>query len=209
MSDKSQTENQGTGSDLELLKAQATQLGISFHPNIKEESLLAKIKAHKPVQAAQQSQTLTVSEITELQLLRAEKAERDAKLKLAPIETSTAKKARKIREASKLVRIRVVNMNPNKRDWEGEMYSVGNEFVSFNKYVPFNNEEGWHVPQMILGHMKERKCQVFYTKKDHRGNKTRHGKLVDELSIEVMDPLTMDELKELAQRQAMARGEAA
>jgi len=208
-----QTENQGTGSDLDSLKKQAADLKIKHHPAMGAEKLQNLINKHlsgeEPKQVnVQPEEHLTVSEITELQELRKLKAEIDAN-KAAPVETDNQKRARVIREAGKLVRIRVACMNPNKRDWEGEMYTVGNRFVTFKKYVPFNNDEGWHVPQMILSHMQSRQCQVFFTKKDHRGNKTRHGKLINELSIEIMDPLTTVELKELAQRQAMSRGEAA
>ena len=209
-----QTENQGTGSDLESLKAQAAELKIKHHPAMGAEKLQKLVDKHmaslEPKQVnAPPVEHLTVSEITELQELRKLKAEIDAKAKAVPVETKSQKEKRIIREASKLIRIRVANMNPNKRDWEGEVYTVANAICSFKKYVPFNNDEGWHVPQMILNHMVERKCQVFYSKTDARGNKTRHGKLIDELNIEIMDPLTVSELKELAQRQAMARGEAA
>jgi len=151
---------------------------------------------------------LTVSEITELQQLRADKAEREAKKAKKPKLNKGQQRRVHMDEASRLVRIRVANMNPNKRDWEGEMYTVSNAVVgTHKKYVPFNNDEGWHVPNIIVKHMQEKKCQIFFTKKDNRGNKTRHGKLINELNVEIMDPLTVPELKELAQRQAMSRGE--
>ena len=210
MSNSDQTENQGTGSDLESLKAQADALNISYHPNIKEEKLLDKIKSHQPAaQPIPAQEILTVTEITELQQLRAEKAEREALNIVKPTESDTAKRKRITQEAGKLVRIRVSCMNPNKRDWEGEMYTVANDFVKYKRFVPFNNDEGWHVEQMMLNFMLEKECQIFYNVTDSRGNKTRKGKLIRELSIEIMTPLTHEELQELAQRQAMARGEAA
>jgi len=209
-----QTENQGTGSDLDSLKAQAADLGVKHHPAMGAEKLQKLIDKHladeepKPVHV-QPTEIMTVSEITELQELRKMKLELDAKSKKAPVLTESQKRAAVIKKAGKLIRIRVTCMNPNKRDWEGEMYTVSNDLVKFAKYVPFNNDEGWHVPQMILNHMKERQCQVFFTSIDDRGNKTRKGKLVPELAIEIMNPLTVTELQELAQRQSMAKGEAA
>jgi hypothetical protein len=96
-------------------------------------------------------------------------------------------------------------MNPAKKEWEGEIFSVGNAVVgSFTKYVPFNAEEGWHVPHMIYQMICDRQCQVFYTVSDSRGNKTRRGKLIKEFSVEVMPQLTAEELHDLAQRQAMS-----
>ncbi len=209
-----QTENQGTGSDLEALKEQAAQMGIKHHPAMGAKKLQALIEKHQagevPVEVHQKdTDRLTVSEITELQELRKMKEELDAEKVVKPIETEVQKRQRIIKETGRLIRIRVNCMNPNKRDWEGEVFTVSNDFVKYSKYVPFNNDEGWHVPQMILSFMKDKQCQIFYNAKDDRGNKTRHGKLINEFAIEIMDPLTINELKELAQRQAMARGEAA
>lgn len=206
-----QTENQGTGSDLEALKAKAAELGIKHHPKMGAEKLQALIEKQLAQSVKEPTvQTLTVSEITELQELRAEKALRDAKAKARPKLSMAAQRKALMDDAKRLIRVRVANMNPNKRDWEGEVYTVSNAVVgTHKKYVPFNNDEGWHVPNIIVKHMQEKKCQVFYTKKDSRGNRTRHGKLINELNVEIMDPLTASELKELAQRQAMARGEAA
>ena len=76
---------------------------------------------------------------------------------------------------------------------------------TFKKYVPFNADEGWHVPRIIYEQLKDRECQVFTTVRDSRGNSTRKGKLIKEFAIEVLPNLTEEEIKELAQRQAMAK----
>lgn len=108
------------------------------------------------------------------------------------------------KEAAKLIRVRIACMNPLKKDWEGEIFDVGNSVVgSFKKFVPFNVE--WHIPQLMFNFIKERKFQTFYTEKVN-GQEVRRGKQVAEFSIEVLPPLTEKELKELAQRQAMAAG---
>ena len=97
-------------------------------------------------------------------------------------------------------------MNPNKKEWEGEIITAGNAGVgTFKKYIPFNADEGWHVPNIIYQVLKGRECQVFSTVTGPRGNKFRKGKLIKEFAIEVLPPLTEDELKDLAQRQAMAK----
>ena len=110
------------------------------------------------------------------------------------------------KSASELMRIRVTCMNPAKKEWEGEIFTVGNAVVgTFKKYVPFNADEGWHVPRIIYEQLKDRECQVFTTVRDSRGNSTRKGKLIKEFAIEVLPNLTEEEIKELAQRQAMAK----
>ena len=46
---------------------------------------------------------------------------------------------------------------------------------------------------------------MFVTVKDSRGNSIRKGKLIKEFAIDVLPPLTADELKEMARRQALGR----
>lgn len=171
--------------ELENLKVRAEKLGVKFHPSISAEKLREKIKAHQA----------------------------DGKGEVAPKAEDTAenhelKKLRLKREALKLVRVRITCMNPAKKEWEGEIITVANNAVgTVKRYVPFNTEDGWHVEHILLEQLRERQCQIFVTEKDSRGNKVRKGKLIREFAIEVLDPLTEEELAELAQRQAMARGQ--
>lgn len=183
MSETTDNEIQATVQDeLAALKARADMLGLTYHPSIGVEKLREKVNA-------------ALAPPAEEPKVEAEAVE----------ETVGARNARLKREASKLVRIRVTCMNPAKKEWEGEIFSVGNAVVgSFTKYVPFNTEDGWHVPAMILQMIQDRQCQVFYTVTDQRGNKSRKGKLIKEFSVEVLPPLTPEELHDLAQRQAMS-----
>jgi hypothetical protein len=97
-------------------------------------------------------------------------------------------------------------MNPAKKEWDGEIIAVGNSAVgTIKKYIPFNADEGWHVPKIIYDALVDRQCQVFTTVKDSRGNNLRKGKLIKEFSIEILPPLTKEELEELARRQALSR----
>jgi hypothetical protein len=184
MSETTDNETQSTTpvqDELAALKQRADVLGLTYHPSIGVEKLREKVNA---------ALAPTVEE---------------AKPAVATEESEGMRNSRLKREASKLVRIRVTCMNPAKKEWEGEIFSVGNSVVgSFTKFVPFNTEDGWHVPQMILQMIQDRQCQVFYTVSDQRGNKTRKGKLIKEFSVEILPPLTPEELHDLAQRQAMS-----
>lgn len=175
--------------ELASLKKRADVMGLSYHPSIGVEKLREKIAAK----------------------LSGAKPEDDETETAAPVEKGESlvqRRVRKKREASELVRIRVTCMNPLKTEWEGEIFTAGNRAVgTFKKYVPFNADDGWHVPRIIYNQMVQRQCQVFQTVKDSRGNRTRKGKLIKEFAIEVLPPLTERELKDLAQRQAMARGQ--
>lgn len=181
------SENLPAVDELDSLKKRATQMGIGFHPSIGLEKLREKVNA-----------ALTAPEPQE------------EPVALSPTQTkeSVAEyRKRRAKEAGELVRIRVTCMNPAKREWSGEIFTAGNATVgTFKKYVPFGIDEGWHVPRIIFNMIMERRCQIFQNVPDGRGGKKRVGKLIPEFSVEVLQPLTPDELKALAQRQAMANG---
>jgi hypothetical protein len=172
--------------ELASLKTRADLLGVKFHPSISVEKLREKLNAALVTEAPVPDEPSVVAAV--------------------PEETLVQRRFRKKREANALVRIRVTCMNPAKKDWAGEIFTSGNSLVgSFTKFVPFNADEGWHVPNIIVEQIKERQCQIFVPVKDSRGNTTRKGKMIKEFAIEVMPDLTPEELAELARRQAMSK----
>ena len=174
--------------ELDALKARANLLGVKFHPSISLEKLREKVNAAVTSDGAATS-------------------EEEAKDPAEPKQETIGEKRKRLKtEALKLVRIRLTCLNPAKKEWEGEIITVGNSLIgSVKKFVPFNADDGWHVPHVIYQQLKERQCQVFYTATDARGNKVRKDKLIKEFAIEVLPPLTKEELDELARRQAMAK----
>lgn len=175
--------------ELAVLKARADLLGIKYHPSISLEKLREKVNASITPDEPEETPT-----------------DPDSSAITFEPETPNAKRLRMKREATKLVRVRVTCMNPIKKEWDGEIFTVGNNAVgSIKKYVPFNAEDGWHVPQMILQMMQERMCQIFVTVTDDRGNKVRRGKQIREFAIEYLPQLTKAELAELAARQAATK----
>lgn len=107
-------------------------------------------------------------------------------------------------EANKLIRVRLTCMNPSKKDWDGEIITVGNSVIpTIRKYVPFN-VESYHLPSILLDVLKDRMYQTFVTVGS--GNSERkEAKLMNEFAIQILPDLTQDELDDLAQTQA-ARG---
>lgn len=111
------------------------------------------------------------------------------------------------KEALKLIRINVSCMNPAKKDWDGEVFTTGNSLTgTIRKFVQFNTTDGYHVPNMIYEMMKAKEYQLFYNEKSKNGVNVRKGKLTKEFVIDVLDPLTPEELKDLAKVQN-ARGD--
>lgn len=175
--------------ELTTLKERATLMGLKFHPSISLDKLREKVNA-----ATNESDEPDVEVVS-------------AKA-VAPVieETMNQKRNRLKKEALALVRIRLTCMNPAKAEWEGEIFTIGNALIgSVKKFVPFNADDGWHVPAIILKQLQERQCQVFVSAKDARGNNVRRGKLIKEFAIEILPPLTKTELDELARRQAMSK----
>ena len=186
--------------ELDLLKARASQMGIKHHPNIGLDKLRDKVANFQKTSAAENVQAARealVEEEAEVPVQAVKTAVKEV------VETKGQYRIRRLKEASRYRRIIVTNMNPNRKEWEGDIYTVSNSLVgTFKKYIPFNNEDGWHVPNIIYEHLKERKCQVFYTVKNRDGAKIRKGKLIPELNIVLLPDLTSDQLKELASQQA-------
>lgn len=176
-------------SELDLLKERAKLLKISFHPSIGLDTLKAKVNERLADDAPEvKAEVETIPHVH----------------KPLP-ETAAARKIRKRKEASKLVRIRVTNMDSAKSKHPGEIFTVSNSTVgTFKKYVPFGVDEGFHVPQIILNVMQERMFTQHYTVKGPDGQSINKNRRVREFNIEILDPLTPQELKDLAQRQAMA-----
>lgn len=160
--------------ELKELKTTADILGITYAPNATAESIRKKIEEFK---------------------VKAESAD-DTDVKANPVQVS-AVKAKK--DAEKLVRVKVTCMNPNKKTYQGEYVSAGNAKIGFiKKFILFN--EPFHVPQMILNVLKEKKYQRVWTKKVDGRNVIKTENTA-EYSIEVLPPLTEEELDKLAQTQ--------
>ena len=170
--------------ELTVLKRQADVMGVRYHPSIGADTLKAKLE---------EARTKTAEENT------AKQAAVTAK------HSEEAKKLKRIREARELVRVRITCMNPLKKEYEGEIFSVGNsEIPTITKFVQFERE--YHVPRIMLNMIKNRKYQTFIEERTPNGGKVKRGKLIREYAVEELPPLTAAELQELKQRQLMAQG---
>jgi len=167
-------------SELEALKLRADQLGLKYHPSIGLEKLREKVneELNKPTEGVEGGDVS---------------------------HAAVNKGARN--EALALKRVRITCMNPNKKEWEGEVFCAGNSQIgTVRKMVPFEAE--FHVPDILLKMIKRRMYQTFVTVKTPNGGKIKRGKLVREFAVEELEPLTEKELAELKQRQLMAAGQA-
>lgn len=128
--------------------------------------------------------------------------------KLTKAELFQQTRDRLVREETKLIRVRITNMDPKKKDLHGEIFSVGNKYIgTIKKFVPYGEatDNGYHLPKILVDDLRERKFQDIRTVKDPRTKvPIVQSKWVREFAIEVLPPLTTDELRDLAIAQAGA-----
>lgn len=188
--------------DQSKTRAVADVLGVKYHHNANDATVQAAIDSHVAAQSKKEP------ELTMHERLKAADPADWKPLTQAEYRKSSSTVADRRKESSRLIRVRIQNMNPAKKDWPGEILSVGSaKLGTYKKYVPFNSPEPYHVPKIIYDMMVEKKCTIFHTEKDRRGDDVRKGRLVNEYALEVMPPLTPEELSALAQRQALQAGQ--
>lgn len=107
-----------------------------------------------------------------------------------------------IAEATKLVRCIVTCRDPAKQTWAGEIFNVSNDLIGDQKkYIPFGEENGYHVPQIIFNTLKDKKCTVFVNKRVN-GETVKVGKQIKAYGLEILPDLTKEELDELGAEQS-------
>ena len=165
--------------ELTLLKERADLMGIKYHPSISLDTLRERVNGA---------------------LNKTEEASKGA----VAVNSAAQLRAQQIAEFTKLIRVRVTCMDPNKKNWPGEYFTVSNGVIgTIKRFVPFNNTEGWHIEKIIYDHMKTVRRLEFKEYPGPKGRKIKRPIQVPAFAIEVLDPLTPEQLKELAQRQAL------
>lgn len=176
------------------LRAELLKLGINSSPNASVHTLRAKL-AQAQSQSDPKVEEPSSSKIEE----PSSAAPSPAPL---PSRASTLEKAKK--DALKLVRLRIQNVNPAKADLHGEIFTFANEVIGkVSKYVPYDEAgESYHVPNCIYKMLKSKKFLNVKTYTDKVTGKLIIDKSwIDEFALEELPPLTPQELKELALKQ--------
>ena len=176
------------------LKQELKDNGVTLHHKTgtkKLASTLAKVRTkeyQEDPNSAIPSKKDSLSESTE--------ASRAAKAKhLAAMQTPE-------KLAMKLVRVVVTPNDPAMVNYPGLIFTVGasglNNGRMVKKFVPFSNEEGWHVPTIILNQIIHGQMQKFKTVTRANGEKVLEPYLTKKFNVRILDPLTPEELKQVA-----------
>jgi len=180
--------------NLDQLRAFADQHGVEYSHHLGEPRLRAKIQNY-----LEGKTDPAIEKLRKMPLIDIDK------MPMPKPATEEDKIKQRLKDAKKLVRVRVTSMDPNKKDWPGELLSVGSTSLgTIKRYIPYNAPDGWHIEQCLLDVLKEKKCTVFVAAGNQQDKALKKAKMVSAYSIEVLDPLTPEQLHELAQRQAMS-----
>lgn len=170
------------------LKAKADSMGIRYSHQIGPDTLSKKInnvldgiQEDEINEALEQAKPVTATDLSKV---------------------VTPERVVKMREAKRLVLVKVVCMNPSKKEWDGEVITVGNSVVGTDrKFVKFNADRGWYITKFMYNVLLARKCQLFKTIKIN-GRKVRQGYLVNEFAITLLPNPSTEELAREAFKQA-------
>lgn len=175
--------------EMTILKQRATLMGIKFSNNIGLEALRKKV--------ADAQEGITEQEQPEVNPLATTTVQED-KLSMA----------QRIRlENTRLVRVRIQNLDPKKKDLPGEILTVANDYMgTVRKYVPYGEatDNGYHIPYCLYKLLKNRKFLNVSVKKGRNGKERVEQQWVREFAIEILPQLTEEELKQLGQAQLAA-----
>ena len=116
----------------------------------------------------------------------------------------------KTQKAMALRRIIVTPNDPLMSTRHGHIFCAGSSSVNngkmVKKFVPFGNEEGWHVPQIIYDQIKYAEMRKEKPHTDAKGNSTMVQYIAKKYNIQDLPPLTQEEMNELAASQRAKSG---
>ena len=194
------TEGEAAVDELTLLKERAKQMGISFSNNISLETLRKRI-ADK-MEGKDEPEVNPLAGDSEIAAITAAPKKLDAK------QNALALRKLMQREQMKLVRVRITNMDPKKKDLPGEIWTVANEYLgNVRKMIPYGEQtdDGFHIPYCLFRLLQSKRFLHIRTVKDHvTGLERQEKQWVKEFSLDVLPDLTKEELARLAAAQAAA-----
>lgn len=204
--------------ELSMLKQRARLMGLKFSNNIGLDALRDKVnaKAQGEAEAEEDDQEdedeapveQTSAGLTDAPASAPTTVVRPTR-KLTVEEQRQKEREEMVAEQMKLVRLRITNLNPNKKDLPGEIFTVANNVLgTVRKFVPYGEQtdNGFHVPYWIYTQLKEREFVNIRTRKDSRGREFVETTNAREFSLEILPQLTEVELNRLAAAQAAAAG---
>ena len=190
-------------SELDVLKQRALVLGVEFSNNIGLETLRQRVAA-KQAEIDADTPSTNAGEATPTVTDQPNPLEGYAPGE-APVKPVSLRKHLHDTEM-RLVRVRITNMDPKKKDLPGEIFTFANEYLgTVRKFVPFGEQtdNGYHVPYCIFKMMESR---LFLDIKTKTHPVTKQISVLQrwsrEFALEILPELTEAEIDRLAREQA-------
>lgn len=195
-------------SEMDVLKSRAKMMGITFSNNIGIDALRTKVAAKMEGELDPEEDTDEQDDDAETQEVVGSTIVIPVAPRLSKRETEQQIRESLIKEQMRLIRIRITNMDPKKKDLPGEIITLANDFIgTVRKFIPFGEvtDNGYHVPYCLYMFLKERRFLNITTSRKN-GQISVSSRWAQEFSIDVLEPLTQKELDQLAAAQAAAGG---
>lgn len=189
MSEQNQETTVDVKQEREALKARCQLLGIQTQGNQSNETLRALIRTKQEDMDAAARHTNLVAF--------------DEAVATSEGRTPSLREYLKS-EALKLVRVRISCMNPQLAKSGSVIITTGNEYIGTVRKVVFfgeKTENGYHIPQIILNVLQQRKFQQIVEERGPQGHMVPRARWMKEFNIEILPPLTQKELNALKDRQ--------
>lgn len=186
--------------ELTLLKERAKVMGIPFSNNISLETLRKRVndKMEGKEEAPEVNALTGDPEI----------AQALATKPLNPKANAVALRKLMHAKQMRLVRVRITNMDPKKKDLPGEIWTVANEYLgTVRKFVPYGEQtdDGFHTPYCLYRLLDSKRFLHIRDVKDRTTGVVRQDKVwAKEFSLDVLPALSQGELDRLAAAQAAA-----
>ena len=194
------TEGETAVDELALLKERAKQMGIPFSNNISLETLRKRIS--DKMEGKEEPEVNPLTGDVEIAAITSAPKKLDAK------QNALALRKMMQRDQMKLVRVRITNMDPKKKDLPGEIWTVSNEYLgNVRKMIPYGEQtdDGFHIPYCLFRLLQSKRFLHIRTVKDRvTGAERQEKQWVKEFSLDVLPDLTKEELARLAAAQAAA-----
>lgn len=190
MTEQNETEAVVTKDELSMLKDRANVMGVPFSNNIGIDALRKRIDDKLAGMSTSSEETVEVNAFT-------------GKTPSSDLVTTPTLRQYLFDDSMKLIRVKITNLDPKKREWPGEIKTVANKYIgTVRKFIPFGDatDEGYHIPNCILKMLKRCKYQDIKVIKKN-GKESITSRWVSEYAIEILPPLTQAELKQLATAQ--------
>lgn len=204
--------------ELSVLKMRARAMGLEFSNNIGLDTLRAKVNAaleEEPDATAKEPDTANIVDPADLAAAKDSRPFNPTSGMVIPsneplpgeTQTQATHRFRQelLNEQMRLVRCRIQCLNPHKTELPGEIFTVANDFIgNVTKFIPYgeDTDDGYHLPYCLYNNLAQRRFQHIRTVKDKRtGTNKIETSWAREFAIEVLPPLTKEELKQLAMAQ--------